>query len=144
MKTGDRRREAGASKFTDLIAWKESHELVIAVYEITRKFPHDETFGLTNQIRRAAVSITSNIAEGFGRRTSADRTHFYDMARGSLNEVRNQLLIACDVEYLSEEDFIKLDNLADKCGKTIFGLIKSTRNLTTDSSLLSTVNKKEA
>lgn len=113
--------------FTDLRAWRESHRLVVDIYESTKNFPKDEQFGLTNQVRRAAVSITSNIAEGFGRRTSADRMHFYDMARASLAEVQSQLLVARDVKYLSDGDFQKLAIQSVECHKILTGLINSTK-----------------
>jgi len=97
--------------FTDLNAWKEAHKLVLQIYKITRNFPKDELFALTDQIKRAVVSISSNIAEGFSRRTSPDKKHFYYQALGSLTEVQNQLIIARDVKYLSTEDF---KNVADQ------------------------------
>ncbi len=127
------RHEARGTKstiksFTDLRAWRESHKLVVDIYSITKNFPQGERFGLTNQIRRAAVSITSNIAEGFGRRTNADRRHFYDMARASLAEVQSQLLIARDVEYLSGGDFQKLALQAVDCHKILTGLINATKD----------------
>lgn len=86
--------------FTDLDAWKEGHQLVILIYMLTKQFPRDEQFGLTSQIRRAVVSITSNIAEGFSRNSYREKLQFYSMALGSLTEVQNQLLIAKDVGYL--------------------------------------------
>jgi len=132
-----------AVKFTDLIAWQEGHKLVIAIYEITKNFPNTETFGLISQICRAVVSITSNIAEGFGRNTISDKTHFYDMARGSLNEVKNQLIIARDIRYIDEDDFAKLFAQTDLCGKVLYGLIRSTRNRTTDYRQQITDNRNE-
>lgn len=87
--------------FTDLHAWQEGHCLVFDAYSITKEFPRDEKFGLTSQLRRAAVSVTSNIAEGFSRSSYQDKTRFYSIALGSLTEVQNQLLAARDVEYIS-------------------------------------------
>lgn len=113
--------------FTDLRAWRESHKLVIDIYEFTKVFPKEEQFGLTNQVRRAAVSVTSNIAEGFGRRTVNDRVHFYDMARASLAGVQSQLLVARDVHYLAEGDFQKLAMQSVDCHKILTGLINSTK-----------------
>jgi len=113
--------------FTDLIAWSKGHELVLEVYEITKKFPKEEIFGITNQLRRCAVSITSNIAEGFSRKTYKDKIQFYSIALGSLTELQNQLLIARDVKYIDIETF---KNMADKSvivHKLINGLIKSSR-----------------
>jgi len=95
--------------FTDLVVWKKGHELVIAVYKITKNFPKDELYSLTNQMRRAAASITSNIAEGFGRQGYKEKIQFYYLAQGSLIELKNQLLIAKDVDYLNKTDFIKLE-----------------------------------
>ena len=91
--------------FTDLDAWREGHRLVIDIYKITREFPKEELFGLTNQLRRAAVSFTSNIAEGFSRNSYKEKLQFYSIALGSLTEVQNQLLVARDVEYITKEDF---------------------------------------
>lgn len=119
--------------FTDLNAWKKSHSLVIAIYSITQIFPKEEQFGLTNQIRRAAISITSNIAEGFSRTSYKEKVQFYAMSLGSLTEVQNQLLIARDINYLSKEDF---KNLADKTiiiNKLLNGLIKKSKTMTHDS-----------
>lgn len=91
--------------FTDLIVWQESHKLVLMIYTITRKFPKEEIFGLTSQMRRSAVSITSNIAEGFARRSNKEKLQFYAIARGSLVELESQLLVARDVNYLPVGDF---------------------------------------
>ncbi len=70
--------------FTDLVAWQEGHKLVLSVYILTKSFPQEELYSLTNQLRRAVVSITSNIAEGFNRKTLNDKSHFYIMAHGSV------------------------------------------------------------
>jgi four helix bundle protein len=80
--------------FTDLKAWKQGHELVLFVYEITKHFPQNEVFGLTSQMRRAVVSITSNIAEGFSRISNKEKAQFYSIALGSLTEIQNQSYIA--------------------------------------------------
>lgn len=108
--------------FTDLNAWRESHKLVILIYKASETFPKNEIFGLTNQIRRAAVSISSNIAEGFSRNTTKDKDHFYTLARGSLAELQNQILIARDVDYLSKEDFDKIAKQTVVINKLISGL----------------------
>jgi len=93
------------TSFTDLNAWKEGHKLVLKIYDITDNFPKKEVFGLTSQMRRAAVSVTSNIAEGFSRNTNNDKYHFYAIAQGSLTELQNQLLISRDIGYIKEEQF---------------------------------------
>ena len=121
--------------FKDIIAWQKAHELTVLIYTATVKFPPTEQFGLTNQIRRASVSIVSNIAEGFGRRTTIDRTRFYDMARASLHEVQAQLLIAKDVGFLPEAEYKNLENMTIVCHKLLTGLINKTKSL--DSSLMS-------
>lgn len=118
---------ATIKSFTDLNAWREAHMFVVLIYKKTKDFPKDEQFGLTNQIRRAAVSITSNIAEGFGRRSSKDRVHFYDMARASLSEVQSQLMVAKDVGYLDEIMFNELANQSVECYKVLTGLINATK-----------------
>lgn len=111
--------------FTDLRAWQEGHKLVLAIYRATKDFPRDEQFGLTNQIRRSAISITSNIAEGFSRQFSKEKTQFYSIALGSLTELQNQILVARDVEYLGELDFNNIAELTVVVSKMINGLIKS-------------------
>jgi four helix bundle protein len=89
-----------AKTFRDLIVWQKAHALVLLVYKATKQFPADERFALTSQIRRAAVSIPANIAEGFGKRSRADKARFYNIAQGSLEEVRYYLILARDLHYL--------------------------------------------
>ena len=113
--------------FTDLEAWKEAHKLVILIYRITERFPSKEQFGLTNQIRRAVISITSNIAEGFSRRTYPDRLRFYEIALGSLTEVQNQLLAARDIGFLEPQSFQKLADQSVTTHKLLNGLIRKSR-----------------
>lgn len=112
--------------FTDIDAWKYAHALYIAVYEVSREFPKEELFGLTSQIRRAALSVSSNIAEGFGRRTDADKTHFYSISRGSLFEVQNQLYAARDIGILDKESCLSLLEKSLVTQRVLIGLIKST------------------
>ena len=87
--------------FKDLIAWKEGHLLVLEIYKITENFPKSEIFGLTNQMRRAAVSIPSNIAEGYGRKSSKEYKQFYSIAYGSALELDTQLIICRELELVS-------------------------------------------
>lgn len=108
--------------FTDLNAWKEAHRLVLLVYKITENFPDKERFGLINQLRRAAVSITSNIAEGFGRGTKNDKVHFYTIAKGSLFEIQNQVYIGKDLKYLNQNQFLEFEQQADVVSRLITGL----------------------
>lgn len=91
--------------FTDLIVWQEAHKLVLLIYQITKKFPREELFGITAQMRRAVISITSNIAEGFARRGKKEKIQFYFIAKGSLIELESQLLVVRDLKYLEYKDF---------------------------------------
>lgn len=91
--------------FTDLIVWKEAHKLALTVYKVTKEFPSDEKFSLVDQMRRSAISIPSNIAEGFSRQTKKEKIQFYFIAKGSLTELQNQLLLARDLGYLNSKAF---------------------------------------
>lgn len=115
--------------FTDLIAWKEGHALVLRIYKITSDFPQREAYALADQMRRSVVSITSNIAEGFSRKTNKEKVQFYYMALGSLTELQNQLLIARDLKYLSNVSFHEAADLTVSLHKLIVGLIKSAKIL---------------
>lgn len=115
--------------FTDLKAWKEAHHLVLQIYTLTHSFPSEEKFGLVNQIQRAVVSISSNIAEGFSRQSYLEKKQFFYVSLGSLTEVQNQLLIARDLLYLKEADFKNLANQTVVVSKLLNGLIKSAREL---------------
>ncbi|MEX2028320.1 MAG: four helix bundle protein [Candidatus Curtissbacteria bacterium] len=115
--------------FTDLTAWKEGHKLVLQIYSTTKRFPEQEKFGLTNQIQRCAVSITSNVAEGFSRRNKKEKTQFFYTALGSLTELQNQLLIARDLGYIKVEGFKELADQTVVVSKLLNGLIKSSKLL---------------
>lgn len=114
--------------FTDLEAWKESHKFVLIIYKITKEFPKNEMFGLINQLRRAAVSIVSNIAEGFTRESSKEKARFYFISKSSNTEVQSQLLIARDLGYISEEVFSDAAKQSIKVNKLVSGLIKYCKN----------------
>lgn len=114
--------------FKDLRAWQEAHALVLEIYRMTRAFPKEELFGLTSQLRRAAVSVTSNIAEGFNRSSKKEKIQFYSMALGSLAEVQNQLEVARDIGYVNVETFSRAGARALTAHKLLNGLIKSTRS----------------
>lgn len=111
--------------FKDLKAWQEAHQLVLEVYRITNKYPDEEKFGLTNQSRRASISISSNVAEGFGRLSSKDKYHFYTMAKTSLAEVQNQLIVARDLEYAPKKELKEVFDRSDVVGRLIKGLMRS-------------------
>jgi len=116
------------TSFTDLKVWQQAHRLVLAIYKITKVFPRDEQFGLTNQMRRAVVSISSNIAEGFSKRTAIDKNKFYNIAQGSLTELQNQLLISKDVGYLDVRTFQELASQTIIVNKMLYGILKSSCN----------------
>lgn len=95
-----------ANSYKDLIVWQKAHKLVLNIYGITQNFPKEELFGLTSQIRRAAVSIPANIAEGFGRQGTKDKLRFYNISMASLNEVNYYLLLINDLEYAETTELI--------------------------------------
>ena len=111
--------------FKNLIVWQKAMELVRVVYQISKSFPADERYALTDQLRRAVVSIPSNIAEGNGRASNKDYAHFLAIARGSLFETMTQIQVAEDLGYIGEhEDF---DNLAEDVGRMLTSLLKRDR-----------------
>jgi four helix bundle protein len=113
--------------YRDLIAWKKAMELVKHVYDVTDSFPQHEMYGLTSQLRRAAVSIPSNIAEGQAHYTNPEFVRFLRQARGSLAEIETQLLIAQERGYLSKAKAEEMIRETDELGRVISGLINSMR-----------------
>jgi four helix bundle protein len=107
-----------------LLAWQKSMELVVLIYEITKSFPREETYGLVSQIRRAAVSVPSNISEGTAGRSVEQFKSFLGIAIGSLNELSTQLEIAIRIGYLDTSAYDKAQRLADECMALTFGLKK--------------------
>ena len=107
------------TSFEDLTVWQESQVLAVEIYRITRLFPKDELFAMTSQLRRAASSISANIAEGFGRISKNDKLHFYTMAYGSLLETKNFLYLAQKLSYIDKETLDTLVNQSVKCQKLI-------------------------
>lgn len=114
-----------ASSFRDLRVWQEAMKLSTEIYKSTANFPKHELYGLSQQIRRAAVSVPSNIAEGKGHRSNKEFVHFLLYARGSLLELRTQVMIAEELEYFREEEGIRLLGLAEGVGRALSGLINS-------------------
>lgn len=115
--------------FTDLNVWKEGHKLVLFIYQETKSFPKDETYGLISQMRRAAVSITSNVAEGFGRQSYAEKVQFYSISKGSLAELQNQLIVSKDLKYMNEISFQKGLDQSTIVNKLLTGIIKKSRTI---------------
>jgi four helix bundle protein len=114
--------------YRDLIAWRKAMGLVTDVYQATRSFPRDELYGLSNQLRRAAVSVPSNIAEGQARFSRKEFHHFLSHARGSLVEIETQLMIAQNLGYLSPIQIQPLLEKASELGKVLNGLIASIKS----------------
>ena len=117
--------------FTDLIAWQQAHKLVLSIYKLTKGFPKEELFCIVAQMRRAAISISSNIAEGFSRRSYIEKNRFYSISQASLTELQNQLLVARDVKYIKNEEFYEAAALSIYIHKLINGLIKSSKDKNT-------------
>jgi len=113
--------------FTDLNAWKEGHKLVLMIYEITKKFPKNEIFGLVDQMRRCSVSITSNLAEGYGRYSYKDKLQFFRISAGSITELQNQLIISRDVKFINLKEFGLMHEQSVTTLKILNGLIRSSR-----------------
>lgn len=109
----------------DLIAWQKAVELVKVVYQLSSQFPKDELYGLTSQMRRAAVSVPANIAEGQGRRLSGEFRHFLGNARGSLLELDTHLEIAFQLGYLNPEQHGQIQAKLDEVGRLLNGLLRS-------------------
>lgn len=110
--------------YRDLDVWKKARELVKEVYLISKGFPKDEIYGLVSQMRRCAVSIPSNIAEGYGRQFKKETIQFLHIARGSLFELETQFFIAADLSFISEEELEKRILQLDDCKRLLNGLIK--------------------
>lgn len=123
-------------KFTDLNVWQEGHKLVIMIYQITKSFPKEELYSLIDQMRRAAASITANIAEGFGRQGYKEKVQFYYLAQGSLNELKNFLLITRDVGYLNKDDFDKIAQQANLVHQLLQGFIRKSKTFINRKSLI--------
>jgi four helix bundle protein len=108
----------------DLVVWQKSIEFVTKIYETTNNFPKEELFGLTSQLRRAAISIPSNIAEGFARKHNKELIQFLYVSLGSSVEIETQLLIAKNINYINDEIYLSLTNHLSEISKMIIGLIR--------------------
>ena len=115
------------SSFTEMPVWQKAHKMVLNVYKLTAPFPKDEVYGLTSQMRRAALSVSGNIAEAFGRFHYPDKNKFYLNARGSLEETKNYLIISQDLGYTKTEAFQTLMDSIDDISEELNTLIKTLR-----------------
>lgn len=119
--------------FTDINAWKHAHALRIEILKIIQEFPQAYQFGLSAQMQRCSISVGSNIAEGFGRTSLKDRAHFYVIAKASLIELQDQLIVTRDLKLIDNNTFTMLVEKSITTHKIINGLIRSTRNLDSSS-----------
>jgi len=127
MKTESKTDFAKITKFTDMVVWQEGHKLVLMVYKMIGNFPKEERYCLSDQTRRAVVSITSCLAEGFTRKSSKEKVQLYKISQGSLAELQNQLLICRDIGLIDNELFSRLANQTVTVYKLLNGLLKATR-----------------
>lgn len=128
-------KAAAIKKFEDLQVWQKAHQLVLDIYKATADFPHEERFGLVSQMRRAAVSIPANIAEGYKKRSTRDKANFYNIGQGSLEEVRYYVILSRELGYLKgtgnrkqgagEDISRRLLDRIDEIGRMLHGLIAS-------------------
>jgi len=116
--------------YKDLIVWQKSFQLCLEIYRITKGFPREETYGLTLQIRRTAVSIPSNIAEGYGRKTTPEYIHFLYIAYGSCCELETQILLSAELGYVEAERLRKIEDEFGDVERMLKALIKSLENKT--------------
>lgn len=111
-----------SKKFTDLIVWQKAHELVMRIYKETKSFPREEIYGLTSQMRRAAVSVPANIAEGYRKRGKQDKVRFLNIAQGSLEELKYYLILSIDLEYSNDKT---IGRLAEEVSKILESYLKA-------------------
>lgn len=110
--------------FEQIISWKKARILNKSIYKLTQKGQFNKDYGLRDQIRRASISVSSNIAEGYGRKTKKEFIYFLNVAQASSYEVKSQLYLAYDIQYISQEEFDKIFVICEEISKTIYGLIK--------------------
>ena len=115
--------------YTDLEVWQESRKLANYIYGLTKSFPKEEQFGLTNQMRRAVVPVSSNIAEGCGRQTAKDTINFLHISRGSLYEIETQCFVSLDQQYINQEQFEDVYKGIQTCKRLLNGFINYYRKL---------------
>jgi four helix bundle protein len=116
-----------AKSFRDLIVWQKAHQLVLDVYRCTQNFPREEVYALTSQLRRSATSVAANIAEGFKKKSPADKVRIFNIAQGSLSETEYYLILASDLQY---DDMMKFMDRAHEVGKLLEAYMGSIRKST--------------
>ena len=111
--------------YKSLIVWQKAYELALEIYKITKSFPNDERYGLVSQIRRAAISVSGNIAEGYERKHRKEYIQFLMIAKGSLGEIETYLLFAMDLDYIHKDEYACLETKRQIVIKLLRGLVKS-------------------
>ena len=114
-----------SKSFRDLIVWRKAHEFVLETYKVTKDFPKEEIYGLTSQLRRAAISVAANISEGYKKYGLRDKIRFFNTAEGSLEECKYYLILAQDLSYIETAD--KLNSQSEEISKLLFAYIKTIR-----------------
>lgn len=127
-KEESRKQMSTASSYERIKAWQKAHLLALEVYTVTKTFPRQEAFGLTSQLRRAAISIPTNIAEGYARQNQKVFGTFLDTAYASLVEIKYLVRFSYEVGYVSKTKFGRLESLADEVGKVLWGYMKEVKN----------------
>ena len=122
---------SGVRTYRDLIVWQKGIDLVTKIYGLTRNYPASEAYGLTSQIRRCSVSIPSNIAEGYGRRSTQEYIRFLQIASGSLFELETQLQISANLDFIGKDQFADLENLTSEIDRMLSALIYSIKDTST-------------
>ncbi|OGY24208.1 MAG: hypothetical protein A2172_00815 [Candidatus Woykebacteria bacterium RBG_13_40_15] len=121
-----------SSSFEKIKAWQKGHLLALEVYKVTKSFPREEAFGLTSQLQRAAISVPTNIAEGYARQNNKVFGTFLDTAYASLVEIKYLLKFSAEVGYISKQNFIKLESLADEVGKVLWKFMKEVKSVSSN------------
>lgn len=116
------------TRFEDMTVWQEAQLFAVSTYKITKKFPNEELYGITSQLRRAASSVSANIAEGFGRKSNKDRAHFYQIALGSLLESKNFVYLSAKLNYITQNDADTLLELSESVHKQISAILRYFNN----------------
>ena len=126
QETGDsnqKKMENKLKSYKDLVVWQKSMDLVVEVYALVKKLPKEETYALSDQMRRSVVSIPSNIAEGYTRNSTVEYLRFLSIANGSRTELETQLIICTRIQYLTEKDTEKALAMSDEIGRIIYSII---------------------
>jgi four helix bundle protein len=116
------------NRFSDLPVWQKAHELTLATYKLNETFPRSEQFGIVSQLRRSAASVSANIAEGFGRRTTKEFLRCLQISRGELEETRYFMILSRDLKHISPAEFESMNNRCDSVGQLINALGRSLKN----------------